>query len=118
MKELQQTIPVLFELLSPPTYFPRKLMCPILNEIMKKATAPFESGLQSKSKVFQLSEEDELKSLCFFPSLPCVRPRRCYEADTDSKAVICTKKSTAHPSLTPGIFTLFCHHGKHARYCT
>lgn len=113
MKVLQETIPVLFELFSPPVYFPRRVMCPILNEMIKKATSLFNSQECDwlSCKGF-LPEEDEIKSLCFFPSLPRIRIRRCYEADTDRKAVICTKKSTAHPSLTPGIFTLFCPHGK------
>lgn len=111
MKLLQETTPVLFELLLPPTYFPRKQMSPVLNEIIKKANLPFEGCESLASDVMYLPEEHELKSLCFFPTLPRVRIRRCYEADTGSKAPICTKKSTAHPSLTPGIFTLFCPHG-------
>ena len=83
-------------------------MSPVLNEIIKKANLPFEGCESLVPDVMHLPEEHELKSLCF---LPRVRIRRCYEADSDSKAPSCTKKSTAHPSLTPGIFTLFCPHG-------
>ncbi len=36
------TIPVIFELLSPPGNFPRKVMVPILEVLMKVALAPFE----------------------------------------------------------------------------
>lgn len=87
-------------------------MSPVLNEIMKKANLPFQECQHLASHMIHLPEENELKSLWFFPMLPCVRIRRCYEADSDCKAPICTKKSTGHPLLTPGIFTLFCPHGK------
>ena len=63
------------------------------------------------SEVYSLPEEEQLRSLCYFPSLPRVRIRRCFEADTDRKTVVCTKKSSGHPSLLPGIFTIFCPHG-------
>ena len=57
----------------------------------------------------------EPNSLLFFPNLPQVRGKRMYEADhqkicADQDA--CRKYSSTHPSLTPGIFTLFfCRHG-------
>ena len=53
----------------------------------------------------------------FFQMLPRARIRRCYEADTNCKAPSCTKKSTGHPLLTLGIFTLFCPHGKLSKKC-
>ena len=52
--------------------------------------------------------------LCFFPSLPQVQGKGIYEADhhkiSDDQDA-CRKYSSNHPTLTPGIFTLFCRHG-------
>ena len=72
----------------------------------------------SGTQIYSLPEEEELKSLCFFPSLPRVRIRRHYEADTERKATICTKKSYGHTSLSPGVFTIFCPHGLLYSLCT
>ncbi|XP_019630291.1 PREDICTED: uncharacterized protein LOC109474438 [Branchiostoma belcheri] len=53
-------------------------------------------------------------TLSFFPSLPqhCGLPRyavdearKCREKDS------CRKESYGHPTLTPGLFTIFCRHG-------
>ena len=57
-------------------------------------------------------EHDE--QLSFFPTLPKCRERGCFELDrqTQIKEDICTKKSHGHPTLTPGIFTIYCPHGE------
>ena len=52
----------------------------------------------------------EPNSLLFFPNLPQVRGKRMYEADHQKICAdqdVCRKYSSTHPSLTPGIFTLF-----------
>ena len=73
MKVLQETARVLFELmLSLGKDYPHQAMSPILKEFIKKAKAPFQS-LLAPSAVSTLLEEDELHSLCFFPSLSRVR---------------------------------------------
>ena len=56
--------------------------------------------------------DDEIKNLCYFPTLPLICRRRNYEADSSKRAIVCTKQETGHPSLLPAVFTLFCHHGK------
>lgn len=48
----------------------------------------------------------------FFPCLPKIRTRGVYEADRKSKQLICTKRTSKHPSLLPGVFTIYCEHGK------
>ena len=56
------------------------------------------------------------KKLSFFPSLPIVRGTPAYAADqvnssrTPDDADSCRKYSSSHPSLTPGIFTVYCPH--------
>ena len=50
----------------------------------------------------------------FFPNLPQYRGRGKYAADrqkTSHPNDSCRKASYGHPSLFPGIFTLFCPHG-------
>ena len=101
-------MPVLFELLSPPGNFPRQIMAPVLSALNKIALAPFGEATTVDTGTSVVKGEE---TLCFFPSLPRIHNRRHYEADVDTKVRLCTKKYTTHPSLTPGIFTLFCPHG-------
>ena len=52
-------------------------------------------------------------SLAFFPTLPKQRERGKFEMDVKTaKEESCTKKSHGHPTLTPGIFTIYCPHGE------
>lgn len=48
-----------------------------------------------------------------FPSLPKVHGNGIYEADRENtdKNEQCRKESWGHPTLSPGIFTLYCPHG-------
>ena len=98
---------ILVELLSLPGNFPRQIMSPVLDVLKRVALAPCGEVTVDNSTSLVDGEE----TLCFFPSLPRIRNRRHYEADVDTKVHLCTKKYTTHPSLTPGIFTLFCPHG-------
>ena len=86
-------------------------MTPILDKLKEKALAPFREDIPVDTGTTVVRGED---TLSFFPSLPRIRNRRCYEADADkkSKVQLCTKGYNAHPSLTPGIFTIFCPHGQ------
>ncbi|KAL2082775.1 hypothetical protein ACEWY4_022593 [Coilia grayii] len=50
----------------------------------------------------------------YFPNMPLVRDRGIFDADMsreDSRLIDCKKMATRHPSLIPGVFTLFCGHG-------
>ena len=53
--------------------------------------------------------------LSYFPDLPQMWGKSMYEADhqkTDrADQDACRKYSSSHPTLTPGIFTIFCRHG-------
>ena len=57
-----------------------------------------------------------IKKLSFFPKLPIVRGTPVYAADhtnscrTPDDADSCRKYSSSHPTLSPGIFTLYCPH--------
>ena len=110
MKDLQETLPVLFELILSLGHSPL-FVTPVLKEMLDKTMSPFSKHEGLTDTITAPTQEDEMKTLCFFPNLPVIRYRRSYESDSTKKTTICTKKHTGHPSLTPGVFTLFCHHG-------
>ena len=114
MQLLQRECPLIFDLLHSLKYIPHTHLSPILNEMVQKALAPFSSDEQSlTASVPACNPENELKTLSFFPQLPKLRYRGSYVADQDTKNnPVCTKRSTRHPTLLPGIFTLFCAHGE------
>ena len=72
------------------------------------ALAPF----SRPSSFPHLTPENKLS---FFPNLPKIRGTHCYSADQRSKGLedidACRKYSWNHPTLTPGIFTIYCPHG-------
>lgn len=107
---LQATSPILFDLLLSVKDFPRIAMISVFEELIVKSCAPFKQEISPVGTI-DLLEENELQSLAYFPVLQRVRERRTYEADRFTKVNICTKKSTGHPTLLPGVFTLFCQHG-------
>ena len=115
MKQLQETTPVLFDLIFVLGHYP-SIITPILKEMIIKSQVPF-SVVPSTDDDINLSEsgvlyDDEITNLCYFPTLPLIRRRRNYEADSSKRTIVCTKQNAGHPSLLPGVFTLFCHHGK------
>lgn len=109
MQKLQKVFPVLFDVICIGKY-PQKEMTPILSEMMSRSSAPFKNEVPPTVHNV-LPMEDEVRSLSYFSALPRIRHRRAYEADQATKVKVCTKKATGHPTLLPGVFTLFCQHG-------
>ena len=112
MSSLQREIPALFKLISSIPGISTRILTPILKELESKASAPFVDAPPNDSAPSGTSSLNEDNSqLSFFLSLPCVRPRNHYCADRQSQQkIVCTKNSSGHPSLLPGIFTLYCPH--------
>lgn len=107
---LQEEVPVLFELLRDVSHLPKKAMKSLINALIDKANAPFKC---MEGECALAAVEDQSQELSYFPNLPLIQPRGIYEADKHvRKATGCTKHSSGHPSLLPGIFTLFCPHGE------
>lgn len=112
---LQESSPVIFRLFANDTgLMPLSKTLKQLFQVMyDNAKAPFE--------VSQVTEEDVLATdevvddqLACFPSLPQLRDRGVFEADLlQKKQTKCNKEFRGHPSLLPGIFTVFCEHGKY-----
>ena len=112
MQKLQEEIPIVFTLIRSVAYYPQKILIPLLEEMWTKAKAPFNIEDDKSDDAAVGSDEYHIDDLSYFPSLPRVRSRGVYVADKKSNDSICTKRSSKHPALLPGIFTLFCEHGK------
>ena len=104
MHSIQRDIPLLFKLLSEIKHV-AKCLKPIIEEIIAIVETTFSAG----------PYKTELKTtenpLAFFPNLPKLGERGSYKMDQSKGEQLCTKKSGHHPSLLPGIFTVFCPHG-------
>ena len=109
MHILQEEVPLLFKLFSDIDGIPPPLFS-ILRTMLKIAYQPFlapDSNLENYCN----ADDNEDISLSYFPSLPIIRQRGNYRNDLNRKQSICNKKGAGHPTLLPGIFTLFCSHG-------
>ena len=76
---------------------PPHQLYPVIYELLKKANAPFNIP-ESQTDDPNCAYSDD----SYFPALPMVHGHGSYVADT---------RGTSHPTLLPGIFTLFCNHG-------
>ena len=102
---LQRECPLFFDILRSKKSLPSHLH-PVIYELLKRSKAPFEVPKKQTSVEDYLRTDDS-----YFPNLPIFRSRGPYVADTGKRAKICTKRGGSHPTLLPGIFTLFCSHG-------
>ena len=113
LKVLQEEIPVIFNLIRSLGYYPKEILAPLLKELSRVAFGTF--SLLPVEKVLTpatMTEENKV-DLAYFPALHRVRVRGVYQADKKASGHgrACRKRSSKHPSLLPGIFTIFCQHG-------
>ena len=106
---LQQSCPLLFDIIGlvEEDLLPNAL-CLLIKDLLEKAKAPFNVNSLTDTDSGDLQHFQDLE---FFPSLPVVRSRGDFCFDTNSSPNICTKRSTRHPTLLPGIFLVHCRHG-------
>ena len=116
MRDLQHHIPVLHQLIAdlrdegvPPE------LGPVLQAIItlaKECYAIKKTGALESTAAVSTSMESPLS---YFPALPVKRDRGFYKKDTcpttRHSSRTCTKRSKGHPTLLPGLFTLYCQHG-------
>ena len=76
--------------------------------LLEKAKSPF-SRNGSIPDAVQLDVR-RTNHVEYYPCPPVVRSRGDYSLD-DTTTNICTKRSTRHPSLLPGVFLVHCKHG-------
>ena len=118
LKVLQEEIPVIFNLIRSLGYYPKEILAPLLNELSRVAFTAFSLlPVENIQTPATLTEENKV-DLAYFPALPRVRVRGVYQADKKASGHgrACRKRSSKHPSLLPGIFTIFCQHGNANNY--
>ncbi|CAG2245842.1 unnamed protein product [Mytilus edulis] len=109
MKSIQSTIPVLFELICAVPDLPQ-FMRNILSAVVDITTKTFIIDEH------ETSSEVTQNALAYFPNLPKIRCRGLYVMDKKMDEKVCTKKGSRHPSLLPGIFTVFCPHDTYHQF--
>lgn len=109
LSEIQMKLPVIFKLLKGlKSKFPFEIFQNCLDFFQQKTFDPF------LKETCPSETPDEEDGLAFFPQLPKQRKRGFFVADkkgSKSKEDFCSKFSKGHPSLLPGVFTMFCPHG-------
>ena len=111
MRLLQSEVPVL---LGRVNHIPLQPLSQLIEELIEKSLAPFGiNSSKSDTGKPDAVNEDILSELSYFPCLPKVRVRGSYSIDRHSSRFVgCTKQSGGHPTLLPGIFTVYCPHGE------
>ena len=103
LNQLQQNIPIMFDF-----FLPTLDTC---QSPFSQFSTLFTNVLRLHLvKSSQILNQDIFPLACY-PSLHAVCKRGKYEADFRKPLGSCRKIGTRHPSLLPGIFTVFCPHG-------
>ena len=109
MPLLQQTFPLLFDIVSivEGDQLPEALTAFII-DLLGKEKSPFNrNGSIPDAVQLDVHRTNDVE---YYPCLPVVRSRGDYCLD-DTTPNICTKRSTRHPSLLPGVFLVHCKQG-------
>ena len=110
MTKLQKYLPIFFDLVV-------CLLCKrlpddfkdLVSTLIRVSQVPFEKALPVQGSTAPTESPYNV-----FPSMPVCRERGKFEADKLSEVRGCTKRYKKHRNLMPGIFTVYCIHGK---YC-
>ncbi|CAC5387652.1 unnamed protein product [Mytilus coruscus] len=114
---LHEKIPIIFEI------FEHNIISDnlkkLLVELWQISISAFVDATEDNCKEETVLKDDQLS---FFPALKKYRNRGTFQIDGNrkqkkkTKADNCQKRYPGHPSLLPGIFTMFCPHGKVDNY--
>lgn len=108
---LQENVPVLHDLIckiGPENMSLPSEFRPLVIDMVHKAQLPFVSTpLHPRVPVSAQSNNTH----SYFPCLPVLWDWHRYKSDKHKDTLSCTKLYRGHPSLLPGIFTIFCPHG-------
>lgn len=105
---IQQNLPLLYEIVKDIGPLESNIQ-KIISAVSKKSKATYDSSEYRDIESFP--QKNDISA--FFPLLQTLRDRGLYKADKLRKeADFCKKDSTRHPTLLPGIFTVFCKHGE------
>lgn len=113
-KFLEEEVPLLYDLIcnhgQSLQCLPTEYRC-LVREMVLKAQQPF---MIPEHPTYRHSSDQNFNG--YFPNHPVLCSRPAYKSDKKNKVAVCTKISRGHPSLLPGIFTVFCPHGQFALY--
>lgn len=111
-KLLSEEVPLVYSMIADAstTTVPQQL-CQLLQELWEKATSIF-MDLELYLDPDSTGSSDNVE-MAHFPNLPLLRSRGFFAADAaNNKSMpICRKQYPGHPTLLPGIFTIYCPHG-------
>ena len=108
VKEIQENFPYLLRLLGQMDDSQTRNVKSVMEHICHEAN----KLLQQSPSVFPYGDPQEDSERDYFPGLPKVRERGAYKQDRNSQHKACRKLKKGHPYLGPGLFTVFCVHGK------
>ena len=108
--QLREAIPMVYNMLNSPSCID---IPPTLVKLLVDLWNKTEKTFLDCRPVEDSSPTDDNDEMVFFPTLPKVRNRGKFSADTKKNSVNdnCRKQYTGHPTLLPGIFTVYCPHG-------
>ena len=116
---LQDNVPILHDLICKigpeNTLLPLEYR-PLVIDMVHKAQLPFVSTPLHPCIPASADSAQVKGNKSYFPYLPVLWERRRYKSDKQRDTSCCTKLYCGHPSLLPGIFTVFCPHGLSTLY--
>ena len=111
---LQANVPIVTNFLIKCPKIANKLpvdVCEIIRYIFSTVDSTFSATVNPPTSYQPCTTSDQIS---YFPALPIVRGQGKYKADENihtHQEDDCRKASYGHPTLTPGIFTVYCPHG-------
>lgn len=110
VEKIHKLIPIIFDVLENKSIAGSLKL--LLKEMWNIAIDPFVDSIPDQESEEEIKNEE----MAFFPSLPKIRNRGVFDQDkrntrNNRKLETCSKTYRGHPSLLPGIFTIFCPHG-------
>lgn len=109
---LKKSCPLLIKFLSSQD-IQKPLISSLLHSVLLAIEAPF-VGKEMPGRYFYGPSSEAHETLGYFPNYPVRHRNAKYAANNnhrDTLAPECRKYSQRHPTLTPGMLTLFCPHG-------
>ena len=75
--------------------------------MQRKSHQPFDNARKHLD-----TNTESVGGFCYYPMLNKCRDHGNFISDNHRRESICSKRYQGHPTLLPGIFTVFCPHGK------
>lgn len=87
----------------------QRVPCTLLSEVSRVAFGTFSKRDTERSATLTANDKRKV-DLAYYPTIPKVQLSKA-DQKASGHGHECTKHSSKHPSLLPGVFTIFCQHG-------